>query len=142
MSFFGGIALDGHGNVGLYSGGGVGLGAGAGAFGGVSAATSTGDTINDLGGPFLSVSGSAGAGPAETLDFFTGKGIQGQNVTGAGFTAGLGGGADASLQVTGTSVRPLFNIAPLFGRGGAPALLGATSPGGTGPGAQQLSGRK
>jgi hypothetical protein len=38
--------------------------------------------FGDLSGPFLNVSGSAGAGPSGTVDFFTGKGTEGQNVSG------------------------------------------------------------
>jgi RHS repeat-associated protein len=103
-----GIVVDSQGDVGTFAVGGGGVGAGANAFGGVNFAISSGDTIQDIGGPFVNESAGLGAGLAGGVDSFAGFGSQGQPVVGGGFSVGIGAGAQTSVGGSGTIVKPLF----------------------------------
>ena len=103
-----GLVVDSNGNVGKYVVGGVGGGAGAEAFGGINLAVSSGDCIQDIGGPFVNESANFGAGVAGGADVFTGQGSRGQSVVGGGFSVGIGAGAEYSIGGSGTKVTPLW----------------------------------
>ncbi len=108
FSFFFGIAVDSHGHLAVYHGGGIGVGAGARGSVGVQVAGSNANTVCDLGGPFVNVSATGGAGATGSVDFFTGNGNgPGGQVIGGGGTVSIGGGADASAAITTTTVTPL-----------------------------------
>jgi len=104
-----GIAVDGSGNVGVYSTGGGGAGAGTAVSGGVSVSASNAQTINDLSGPFNQVSLGGGWGPNASGDAFTGSSPNGV-VLGGGITVGAGLGVGGSTTITGTNITPLFNV--------------------------------
>ena len=75
--------------------------------GGISFATSSGDRIQDISGPFANSSASFGAGLSGSVDAFSGPGSQGQTVAGGGFTIGIGAGGGWSVGGTQTWVHPL-----------------------------------
>jgi RHS repeat-associated protein len=108
---FGGIAIDGNGNIGLYWGGGIGMSTpGVWGSGGFSVAGSNACTVGELAGPFANFSGGGGFGADLSGDVFAGGGIVGAGVT---YGAGVGvGGVDV---VTGTHVEPLTNLFFLLG---------------------------
>jgi hypothetical protein len=103
-----GIAVDGHGNVGIYDTIGGGLGAGADLSGGVSFGGSNGDCIQDLAGPFGNTSASLGAGLSGSVEGFSGQGCQGQTVVGGGFTAGIGAGGGFAVGGSQTFIHPIW----------------------------------
>lgn len=109
FNFGAGLVIDGHGDIGTYRygqfAGGVGEDAGAGLSFGVSNA----NCIEDLGGPFANSSDALGEGLQGSVDTFSGHGSHGQVVTGGGFTAGVGAGADWAMGVSQTHVTPLFS---------------------------------
>ena len=109
VNFGAGLVIDGHGDIGTYRygqfAGGVGEDAGAGLSFGVSNA----NCIEDLGGPFANSSAALGEGLQGSVDTFSGHGSHGQVVTGGGFTAGVGAGADWAMGVSQTHVTPLFS---------------------------------
>ena len=105
-----GLVIDSNGNIGGYNMGGVGGGAGANAFGGINVGISNGDCIQDIGGPFGNVSASVGAGVEGGVDAFAGQGSHGQSVAGAGFSVGVGAGADYSIGGSQTVVTPLWHF--------------------------------
>jgi RHS repeat-associated protein len=103
-----GLVVDGYGDVGTYVVGGVAGGVGAGGFGGINVAVSSGDCIQDIGGPFYNQSVIVGAGFAGGLDSFAGQGSHGQPVIGGGFSLGIGAGADYSFGGSDTKVSPIL----------------------------------
>ena len=121
-TFSTGIAIDGQGNVGLYSTGGGGGGFGGGLSGGVTVAGSDASNISGLGKGFVNISGTgSAAGAAATVDYF-------QNASGTiqgyGVTIGVGGQVSGGESLTDTIVTPL---------GGGPSVPGGF-PGSGGPG--------
>lgn len=107
---FVGTAIDGHGNIAPYYGGGGGIGVGALGSGGVHVATSTGDTICDLKGPFNNASFGEGLGGTGTGDAFWGTGANGQLVFGDGFTLGYGAGLGSFAGRTDTFLGPIGHL--------------------------------
>jgi len=103
-----GIAVDGHGNVGVYESLGGGLGAGARISGGVSFGGSNGNCIQDLAGPFGNTSASLGAGLNGSVEGFSGQGSQRQTVVGGGFTAGIGAGGGFSAGGSQTFMHQIW----------------------------------
>ncbi|WP_338525221.1 RHS repeat-associated core domain-containing protein [Pseudomonas batumici] len=107
---FGG-AIDGNGNItayGFYGGGGT-LGT-PGVSSGVQVAMSNGNSVCDLAGPFSNVSLGGGWGPDATGDAFWGAGSEGQMVTGAGWTLGVGVGGGAFAGQTNTILGPIGHL--------------------------------
>lgn len=107
-----GIAIDHHGNIGIYGYNGVGVGAGLEAGLALSLQGSTAETIYDLAGKFENVSGAVGAFSRFSLDLFRGSSDnpadQG-SITGAGITFGVGGGAGVSWTNTWTDICGIFS---------------------------------
>jgi hypothetical protein len=108
LNLNGGIAIDGHGNVGTYTAVGGGGGAGAELSGGISFGGSNGDCIQDLAGAFGNTSASLGAGLSGSVEGFSGPGSQGQTVVGGGFTAGVGAGGGFSVGGSQTFITPIW----------------------------------
>ena len=104
-----GLVIDGHGDIGTYNYGGLGGGVGADAGAGLSFGVSNANCIEDLGGPFANSSAALGEGLQGSVDTFSGYGSHGQVVTGGGFTAGAGAGADWAMGGSITNVHPLFS---------------------------------
>jgi hypothetical protein len=103
-----GVAVDGFGNIGFYETGGPGVGIGLGeSYGGTVQYSPNAQTINDLSGPFATVSAGLGAGIGGTVDAFTGTTDDGRNVSGFGFTIGEGLGVTSFDGVTYTGVQPI-----------------------------------
>ena len=102
-----GLATDTCGNLAFYYswGGGAGLGAGISGTGDV--AVSSGDTVNDLAGPFVNNFVGAGDGLDSGAGTFGGLGANGQPVTGVTGSVGAGLGASASVTVTDTTIVPI-----------------------------------
>jgi len=109
-----GIAIDTHGNVGIYGFGGASAQVGADADAGLSIQVSNADTISDLTGPFFNVSAHGGIGLGGSVDYFTGSSANGP-VAGGGVTLGAALGASVSGGATNT-----WLYAP-FGDGSAPS---------------------
>jgi RHS repeat-associated protein len=128
----GGFAIDSNGNIATYGATGAGGSLGGQGSIGVTVAVSNAQTVNDLAGPFLNVSGSGGAGAFAGADGFVGNSPHGI-VTGGGVTAGAGIGGSVGANVTNTTITPLGNIfgpPGTSGGGGIPGL----PPSGTGGG--------
>jgi len=108
VSFVGsfGFALDSCGNFAAYKEAGFGTGVGEDVQVGLGVHATNGDTINDLNGPFVNASVSAGDGISGTVDALAGTGSQGQVVAGAGFTVGAGLGGAVSTSITNTTISP------------------------------------
>jgi hypothetical protein len=127
VSFSGGIAFDGHGNISLF---GTGLGApGAGADesqGVMVGFSANADNVNDLSAQFWNVGGEVSAGPSISVDAWS-------NTKGtiSGVTVTIGGGAGGGIYggVSNTALIPLGNIFNLFG--GTSPQEPAPPPGGT-----------
>jgi len=98
-----GIAIDSHGNVGLYYEGGAGAGYGGKGQGGILIHGSNAETIDDLQGPFFNASFGAGEGADVSIDGFFGDSAHGR-VVGGGVTLGLGLGVGGSTTYTKTIV--------------------------------------
>jgi RHS repeat-associated protein len=109
-----GFAVDGHGNFGGYWVGGGGGGVAAGGSLGIAGGASTGQTICDLGGPFINYGGNIGAGADIGGEYFTGYGQNDQLVQGGGVVVGAGVGGGGFLGGTLTTVRP-FNSSKTCG---------------------------
>ena len=104
-----GLAIDHHGNVGVYEYAGAGASAGASAEAGASAQVSNAETICDLGGWFNNFSGHAGSGAGGSVDVFNGESAHGP-VTGGGVTLGAAAGASVSVGRTYTNVIPVLDL--------------------------------
>ena len=108
FGFSAGFVVDSQGNVGAYQTPvSVGGGAGSGCSFGLSGGGSTAHTICDFGGPFVEYSANAGLGAGAGASGYTGSNSDGTPILGGSVTAGIGGGADASIAGTVTSVTPL-----------------------------------
>ncbi len=90
----GGLAVDGSGNVGLYSEGGGGRGFGAKGSLGLQITGTNANQITDLRGPFVNGSIGAGKGVSGSIITTFGQHNNGSPILGGGVT--LGGGAGAS----------------------------------------------
>jgi len=125
-TIFGGIVIDGNGNVGGYNGEGGGGGVGGGLSGGAQGMWSgNADIICDMSGPFLNVGGGIGEAVAGEAGGFVGYGSHGQPVGGVEGGIGFGGGMSGSGMTTNTHVTPWFNVNDLTrnlfnGSGGRP----------------------
>ena len=87
-----GLAGDSNGGLAVTSTGGAGAGVGSGGSAGVGWDVSNGASVDDLGGPFATTQTSAGLGPSASASGYTGKGSQGQQVAGTGWSVGAGAG--------------------------------------------------
>lgn len=106
----GGVAMDGKGNIGVYSYLGPLAGVGGGGDANISVQGSNANSISDLGGWFLNTSAHAGAGEGGSVDMFV---APDGSVKGGGATAGPSLSASVNAGATYTSVVPLLN--PLNG---------------------------
>jgi hypothetical protein len=79
-----------------------------GGFWGIEFVISTGDCIQDIGGPFGNESIILGDGMDGGIEMLGGKGTHGQPVTGLGFSLGTGVGAQHSIGGSETFVTPLW----------------------------------
>ena len=109
-TLFAGIAVDTSGGLAGYYGGGAGYGIGAGGSIALGAAYSTAQTVEDLGGGFLNVSGAVGAGGQLGVDSFFGSSDH-------GFVSGLGGSIGLGLGVISYSGPTDTVILPISGSG-------------------------
>ncbi len=114
VTFSGGIAIDGSGNVATYTTIGLGVGEGLGGAAGISAAISNATTVGDLSGPFSNGSFVGGTGAGGSVDIFGGASPNGP-VVGAGATVGVGGGVGGSVGSTNTWINPIGSIKDLIG---------------------------
>ena len=87
----------------LWGGGGAGVGAGGSI--GVQAGGSNAKTVCDLRGPFVSASGSGGAGLVGGGEGYAGKDSDGNTVMGGNGFVGAGEGASGTVGATYTWVR-------------------------------------
>ncbi len=111
LQFGAGIALDGYGNVGMYSTRPLLPGAGGGgSSAGITLGGSTAPTICGLGGPFVNYGAGAGAGPDVSGGAFFGLTPNGTPVVGAEATFGYGTGGGPSLTATTTTVAAIGQI--------------------------------
>ena len=100
-----GIAIDGHGNIGVYGYAGAGTALGLKTDASLSVQISpNADNIWDLAGKFNNYSVGAAAGLSVTGDYFTGKDPNGNPIWGFGATGGLGGGVGVVRAATWTQV--------------------------------------
>ncbi len=104
LTLTGGMAFDGHGNVGGYIEYGGGVSTSPDASGGATLHVSNGNTIYDLNGLFTNVTVGGGYGPHISGDAFYGYGSEGQRVEGTGWTAGAGVGASSAVTITNTYI--------------------------------------
>ncbi len=119
-TFFAGVALDDSGNAAIYYGGGAGYGAGAGASIAGDVAVSDAQTVNDLGGPFVSTNTGVGNGGNVGVTTFNGASDHGY-VVGGGVSGGIGLGGTSYAGPTNTTIVPLVGSNP-------PAPSNNTSP--------------
>ncbi|MBA2494660.1 MAG: hypothetical protein H0V31_08195 [Acidobacteria bacterium] len=105
----GGLAVDGSGNVGLYSEGGGGRGFGAKGSLGLQITGTNANQITDLRGPFVNGSIGGGEGLAGSINTTFGQ-SNGSPIVGGGVTLGGGAGGGASTTITNTNVRKSFNV--------------------------------
>lgn len=117
IAISGGIAFDGHGNVGTYVTGGAGVSAGVSNGAGGQIAYSNADSISDLNGAFNNTSIHGGAGLGGAIDIFSGTSQLGAPVDGFGFTAGEQAGASISSGMTYTAITP-FGMGPATSKSG------------------------
>jgi len=100
-----GVAIDGQGNVGLYTYGGGGGTIGLAADGGLSVQYSNAPTVEDLSGFFTNYSLHGGVGVGGSADFFQGRAASnGQPIFGGGATVGAALGGSFTAGRTETAV--------------------------------------
>jgi RHS repeat-associated protein len=102
-----GLAGDSNGGLALTRTGGGGAGVGAGGSAGVGWDVSNGASVDDLGGPFATTQTSAGLGPSASASGYTGKGSQGQQIAGNGWSVGAGAGGGT---YTGGSLTKVWRL--------------------------------
>ena len=127
FSIGGGLAFDGHGNIGVYGAdmiGGAGLGASIGL--GAGGMESNADTIYGLQGSFIEAGGQGGAEDEISYVQFQNKS---GSVTGYGFFDGVGGGAATYGGISNTSIRGT-NIFDWFSSSSRPSTSWDVGPDG------------
>jgi RHS repeat-associated protein len=111
-----GFVFDTNGNIGSYYSGGFGSGVNTGIQGsfGLTGGASTGKNICSFGGPFVETGGNAGLGPSGGASGYGGF-DNGTPIVGGAVNVGAGGGASAYVDVTSTTIIPIFGRKGLSG---------------------------